>query len=162
MNKIPTGQITCMGAVETQPTGLFVRLVSPTDFDFAFENMRVRIKDTYSFSDGWDLLGPFGAPLKRWLTLYIEISSELKEAYAPGEHVKWALRFYEHGYLPSHLDAYFSTFYKLYLEGQISKNVYMPYTYVPTKTNIGGWVQGSVGLLVLATAAGIFFGLRRK
>lgn len=160
------GQITCLGTVETAPGIPFWRWIDPTDFDFALENMRVRIKDKYSTSEAWDLLGMFASPLKRWLTLYIELASKYKEPYTPGRAHTWMLRFMDHGYTAVQLQKYFEVFYQLAMEKQISRNIYEPYTYVPAKSdpivNFTSWIKASTGIITLALAAGIIIYARRK
>ena len=120
------GQFTCdtLGAVETAPGLPFWRWISPTDFDFAFENMRVRIKDSYDTKMAWHLLGLFGGPLKRWLTRYIELSSKYEDSYTPATPHSWMTRFleaYPGDYTAVDLKEYFDVFYQLYIEKQITK-----------------------------------------
>lgn len=160
------GQITCLGSVETAPGLPFWRWVDPTDFDFALENMRVRIRDKYSVSEAWDLLGMFAGPLKRWLTLYIELASKFEEPYTPGKAHTWLMRFKDYGYTAVQLQAYFDVLYQLHLENQVSRNIYEPYTYVPSKSGpvdtFFMWTKLTVAVLVLSVGAGIFTFTRRK
>lgn len=155
-----------MGSVETAPGLPFWRWIDPTDFDFALENMRVRIKEKYSTSEAYNLLGLFAAPLKRWLTLYIELATKLKEPYTPGKAHTWMIRFMEYGYTAVQLKEYFEVFYQLVQEKQIPKNIYEPYTYVPENTGLiasfFNWTKATTGLITLALAAGIIIYARRK
>jgi len=164
VNKI--GQLTCLGSVETAPGFPFLRWINPTDFDFALENMRVRIKDKYSISEAYSLIGLLVTPLKRWLTIYIELATKLQEPYTPDKAHTWMLRFMEYGYTAVQLKEYFEVFYQLVQEKQIPKNIYEPYTYVPEKTgpisSFINWFKVSTGIVTLALAAGIIIYVRRK
>lgn len=147
------GQLTCMGQVETQPSIIpFQEFIKPTDFDYAFENMRVRIRDRYDWSTAWRLLGAFGSPLKKWLTAYIETSSKYQESYTPGKAHTWMTRLMEYEFNPTDLEKYFEVFYNLYNERQITGNIYAPYTYTPSKPDPFRWAKtyAFAGMLLAA------------
>ena len=151
-----------MGRVETSPSTIpFMQIVNPTDFDFAVENMRLRIKQTSTFWEGWNLLGAWSGPLKRFLTSYIEMASTEKSSYSPlykSEWVSMLINKYPKTFEKENLEKYFDVFYKLYQEKQIPENIYRPFNYTPEKTdilNLETTVKKTTNKLLLTVVLGI-------
>lgn len=135
------GQFTCntLGRLETAPGYPFLRLINPTDFDFAFQNMRVRIKDTSSYFKGWDYLGMFGGQLKQFLTAYIETASKRNQSYNPKDRDIWIkslLEEYPGRFEKDNLEKYFDTLYALHDEGQVKDSIFKPFDYTPEKPTL--------------------------
>lgn len=163
-----------LGRTETAPGYLFIRLVAPTDFDFAWENMRIRIKNTVSFWKGLDYLGLFASQLKRFLTAYIESASKLKKAYVPKEKQFWIAylrKNYPGRFEADDLEVYLDTLFTLQKEGQVSKTIYKPFTYTPEKTTITksigiNWdkilIYGVTAISAFAFASGGYVKLLKK
>jgi len=130
------GRNATLGRTETAPGALFVRLISPTDFDWSLENMRVRIKGTVGIWRGFDLLGMFAGQLKNFLIAYIESAGAMEKAYVPADKDFW-INYLETTYPgkfeTDNLSVYFDTLFKLQKEGQVTQSVYKPFNYVPTK-----------------------------
>jgi len=159
------GQFTCLGVVETSPGVPIWNWFNPTDFDFAIKNMRVRFNEKYlPDHEVWKVLEIY--KIKRWLTLYIELATKFQESYTPGKAHTWMLRFMEYGFTAVQLKEYFEVFYQLVQEKQIPKNIYEPYTYVPSKSGpvdtFFMWTKLAVAVLVLSVGAGIITYARRK
>jgi hypothetical protein len=144
------GQFTCMGAVETSPSSIpFWKFINPTDFDFAFENLRKRIKQTSSIWKGFDYLGLFGGDLKSFLTEYIQIAAKNNLVYDPVGMDFWIekLNLAAPGkFERDDLEKYFETFQQLRLEKQIPDSVWNPSKYVPKKPSVSDIPKAITGI----------------
>jgi len=125
-----------LGQTQTAPGYPFLRIISPTDFDWSLENMRKRIKDTHSVWRGFDLLGLFAGQLRQFLVAYIETAGQLEQAYIPANKDFWIAKLetdFPKRFETDNLEVYFDTLYKLQNEGQVTQSIYKPFTYVPEK-----------------------------
>jgi len=161
-----------MGASETEPGALFVRLWNPTEFDKTVEAIRKRLKAEYTWdlvnTELWGLIGAFGGPIKKWLTLYIKESNQLGKPYYKSDVVQWENIFAAYGYDKKTTDTYLRVLRQLYAEGAISKTIYDPNTYNATDDPEAGqvvWyetrkmIYGTTGMII---AGGIGYLLIRE
>ena len=154
-----------LGRTETAPGFPLIRYVNPTDYDFAFENMRIRIKDTSTFWEGLDYLGLFGGDLRTFLTIYIELSVKYERAYVPND-LQWWLTTIDYNYPdklePDDTEKYLNTLYNLQKEGQVPKTVYAPFTYQAEKSTASDILKDVTGvdytklIIGAAVVAGIY------
>ena len=118
---------------ETQPASPLVRLWNPTEFDKAVETIRLRLKSefTYDFVNAelWGLIGFFGGPIKRWLTLYIKETARLGKPYYQNDLPTWENIFAGYGYDKKTTETYLRVLRQLHNEGGISETIYNSNTY---------------------------------
>lgn len=144
--------IEVMGADEQQEGTLFLRLINPTDFDTAYEALRIELKKQLSLIDEFSYIGLFGGDLKEFLHRYVEASHEINSAIS-GFNKSTFYSYFKNkwGYTDEELNVYFNALLKMDSQNKIPRSIMYAYTYKP---NEGGLVADTVkktGKFVLGT-----------
>lgn len=132
-----------------------LRFLNPTDFDVAYEAMRLYIKDNQGFIDEYKYLGLFGGPLKEFIKRYIEASYEFNSSYSSYQKDTWYNYFASRwNYSFDELGIYFGALIATDDMGKIPRSIFSAYTYKPTKdTALGETIKDSAKYVLFAGGA---------
>lgn len=132
-----------LGADETKPAGVFMRLVNPTELDKTAKEMARLIKDYYA---GWDFFNlslwrklgmsveSGSGPLHDFLQHYIQIARESGDSLSERNQEWWINTIHERfGTRTDDVQDYVKAMLDMIRAGTMSETILKPYRYEPTE-----------------------------
>ncbi len=150
-----------MGADETKPAPVFVRLVNPTELDKTAKEIARLIKSYY---EGWDFFNlqlwrklglsveSGSGPLHEFLQNYIQLSRETRDSLSEHNKDWWLTTMHERfGTRTDDLQDYIKAMLDMISAGTMPNTILKPYRYEPTEAG-EDFMKAVFPKLVIATA----------